>query len=691
MVILAAAIVFNAAEGLDAAGLLIADGGFGGLLDIREHTASVTINNGVAVTEVTQVFRNTENRQVEALYVFPVPRGASVASFSMWINGKEMVGEVLEKEKARQIYTSYKQRRQDPGLLEQKDYKTFELRIFPIGPGAEQKVQIRYYQELEVDSDWATYVYPLATVSKEGLKSQTQGKFALNLDVKSEIPIAELSSPSHDKAFAVARHSESYQQASLEASGWDLNRDVVLCYRLSRPRTGMDMVCSRVSSEDGYFLMTLMAGEDLAAVEAGMDYVFILDISGSMAEQGRYPLARDSVGAFIRELGTPDRLEVLTFNVQSHALFRHLRPADESAKSAALDFLASQSPRGGTLLHPAITAAYRYGESPRTLNVVILSDGMTEQAERARLLDLIRSRPAHARVFCIGVGNEVNRPLLEQLAQDSGGLAAFISAGDDFQRQAKAFRRKLARAVATDLEVGFTGLGIYDTEPKTLANLYHGMPLRIYGRYRDAGRATVALSGNLDGQSFRKEFTVELPAEEAGNPEIERMWAWHRMDRLLKEADRTDSGASVVAEVVRLGEAYSIASEHTSFIVLENDSEYQRWRIDRRNALRLERDRRAQEKVRSDLEAIRSKALADLGPVPEEMKTLPAALPARPSASPQASTSPTAAPNPSRSRSWNLDLPSGGGFGGGALDPLTALAALGLAALAAARKNSSRS
>ena len=74
----------------------------------------------------------------------------------MWINGKEMVGEVLEKNKAREIYNSYKQTRRDPGLLEQVDYKTFEMRVFPIAPRAEQKVQVVYYQELDVDHDWAT-------------------------------------------------------------------------------------------------------------------------------------------------------------------------------------------------------------------------------------------------------------------------------------------------------------------------------------------------------------------------------------------------------------------------------------------------------------------------------------------------------------------------------------------------------
>ncbi|HZJ31925.1 MAG TPA: VIT domain-containing protein, partial [Vicinamibacterales bacterium] len=134
------------AQSARAAGLLVSDGGFGGVLRIDEHSVRVTVNNAIATTEVTQVFRNTENRQIEALYTFPVPRGATVSNFSMWINGKEMVGEVVEKNRAREIYNSYKQQKRDPGLLEQTDFKTFELRIFPIAPNAQTKIQLTYYQ-----------------------------------------------------------------------------------------------------------------------------------------------------------------------------------------------------------------------------------------------------------------------------------------------------------------------------------------------------------------------------------------------------------------------------------------------------------------------------------------------------------------------------------------------------------------
>src|SRR5207253_3851187 len=129
-----------------------------------------------------------------------------------------------------------------------------------------------------------------------------------------------------------------------------------------------------------------------------------------------------------------------------------LQPATAANKQMANEYLAKQAARGGTVLLPAISTAYKYASKDRPLNVVILSDGLTEPQERQTLLQQIQARPGNSRVFCVGVGNDVNRPLLEQLAEDSGGLSAFISAGDDFARQARAFRQKLVRPFATDLQ-----------------------------------------------------------------------------------------------------------------------------------------------------------------------------------------------------------------------------------------------
>ncbi len=617
LVAVVTAVVGIGAVKSDAAGLLVADGGLGGVLEIVEHDVKVTINNGIAVTKVSQIFKNTEKRQVEALYTFPVPKGASVANFSMWINGKEMVGEVLEKKRAREIYNSYKKVKRDPGLLEQVDYKTFEMRIFPIAAGAEQKVEITYYQEMDFDHDWVNYVYPLATTTAEGVDSKTHGKFAITFEIKSEVPIKQVESSSHANDFIIAGHSESYFQASLETVGGELNRDVVLACEMKRPRSGMDMIISKEPGDDGYFCMTVTAGEDLGKLDSGMDYIFLIDVSGSMGNDRKLAMSKASVESFVESLSKDDRFDVMTFNIEPHIHFGSLKNATAENITGAINFMASQKARGGTVLDPAMSVAYKYADPDRTLNVVILSDGMTEQRERKVLLDRIKSRPRNARVFCIGVGNDVNRPLLQQMAQDSGGIAEFVSRGSNFKRLAEAFRRKLMHPAASDLDIRFDGVTVYDVEPKVLPNLYHGAPIRIYGRYKGDGKTKVKLNADIKGVALTMNQTFNFSSQNDDNPEIERMWAWKRVNELLKMADRTGSRDSVTSQIVSLGELYSIVTEYTSFLVLENDNEYKRWKIKRLNQSRVKRDRNAQNKLRDSLDEVRRMASSDLGPQEE--------------------------------------------------------------------------
>jgi Ca-activated chloride channel family protein len=265
--------------------------------------------------------------------------------------------------------------------------------------------------------------------------------------------------------------------------------------------------------------------------------------------------------------------------------------------------------------------------------------------------------------------------MLEQVATDSGGLAAFISRGDNFERQAKAFRRKLTRPAATDLRIDIAGVDTYDIEPKKMPNLYYGAPVRIYGRYKNPGQAKVDVSYAVNGRALK--LQVPLKFTDDNNPEIERMWAWHRIDNLLKEADRNGTRASVADEVIRLGEGYSIATEYTSFLVLENDAEYQRWKIARTNLRRSETDRMAQADVRKQLENLRNKALADLGP--EAVESAPAVNKGTEQRFAKANI-PGSVPAPGAQSSANNGRSQSVNFGGGGSGPVGPIF-LGIAAL----------
>ncbi len=698
-ILVAACLVPALAGSVRGAGLLVSDGGFGGLLEIKQQDVRVTINNSIAVTQIDQVFVNTENRQVEALYTFPVPREASVSNFSMWIAGKEMIGEVVEKERARKIYESYKRKRRDPGLLEQVDFKQFEMRIFPIAAGAEQRIRIEYYQQLDIDHDWATYVYPLATnAGGKQVDTRVTGRFSMTVNVKSEVPIKEMRCESHAEDFVVVRHQADYAQASMELTEGDLSRDIVMAVQTKRPRTGLDVVTSHPRGEDGYFMMTLTPGDDLRSTAEPMDYLFLLDISGSMSRDDKLNISRKSAVAFIESLGPEDRFDCLAFNLTPTPLFRELKPANSASLDQAKTYLDNQRARGGTVLQPALSAAYAYRDSDRPLNVVLLSDGMTEVGEQAELIRLIESRPDGVRVFCIGVGNEVNRPLLTQIAGQAGGLAAFVSTEDSFQRQAHLMRQKLVRPAIEAVTVQFDGAKVNQVEPLEMGDLFYGTPLRLFGRYGSSGPVTVTLTGQVQGGPWKQTLTMSLPKADEGNSEIERMWAQKRVGRLLRQ-ERTGDGSkgsigSNREEIVRLCEGYSIVSVYASMLVLENDAEFKRWKIEQRNAVRVKRDRKSRAAVQDKLAELRRRSSEgfELNSAEKLVSTPSGNRP--PVLAPTGQPSPPVnandnvpkdsgpAPRPNRGMDLDIGVSNGGG-GGGAIEPVTALVSLGVIGAAA--------
>ena len=144
----------------------------------------------------------------------------------------------------------------------------------------------------------------------------------------------------------------------------------MLAFHCERPTTGFDVITSKTDDEPGVFQLSLTAGKELEAMNRGMDYVFVLDVSGSMAFDGKLPLSRESLRSFIESLGPEDRFEVITFNIAPNTLFNEARPANEENMKQAVAFLESQRALGGTVLRPALDTAYRYQDPDRTLNVV---------------------------------------------------------------------------------------------------------------------------------------------------------------------------------------------------------------------------------------------------------------------------------------------------------------------------------
>lgn len=593
---IAVAALLALAQPAQAAGLLI-PAGQNQSLAIESQKVEVSINNGVAITTVNQVFRNDAPQPLEALYTFPVPREASVSNFSMWINGKEVIGEVLERQRAQDIYRQVTRvERKDPGLLEMVNYKTFEMRVFPVPARGTQRIQITYYQPVDYDSGFGTYVYPLE--DKRGAVTQLTKEFSLLVDLKSDIPLKRVHSPSHGDALVTAEVGPGRYRASVEQPQGNLDRDFVLVYELERERMGINLVTSRDKGDDGYFMLLLTPGPQFDEPKKQVNVTFVLDVSGSMSVGGRIDVGRRAVVEALEMLRDTDTFNILAFNIAPKGLAEQPLPATRENKQRAIEFLKGQSPKGSTDIVPALERAFTM-KVPDARNVVLLlSDGeATDLDSHMQFVNALRRQSQDVRIFSFGIGNDVNRPLLDRLSQETGGFADYVSNQDEVQRKVRLMQMKLASPVAEKLNVRFEGVEALDL-PSRLPNLYRGQQLVLLGRYRGAGTAKLTVSGEILGRPETLTAKLDFPEVDGDSPEIQRMWAWRKTDALMGQIREQGESDGVRKEIVALGTKYSIVTPYTAFLVLENEAEYQRFNIERLNARRIETERAAQQRQR---------------------------------------------------------------------------------------------
>ena len=197
-------------------------------LEVTKHRVQVEIQDTVAHTKVEETFYNPNARQLEGIYMFPLPPGAAITDFQMKMGGVLVAGEVLERDKARSIYEDIVRRVKDPGLLEYVDRGLFKARVFPIPARGGVDVTIEYSESLVRDSGLAKYRYPLDT-----------GKYSIgpykdvviDLKLHSNAPIRSIHCPTHE--VSVSRNGEKEARIGFEAKTLEAHTDFIVQWHVS--------------------------------------------------------------------------------------------------------------------------------------------------------------------------------------------------------------------------------------------------------------------------------------------------------------------------------------------------------------------------------------------------------------------------------------------------------------------------
>ena len=603
-------------------------------LTIKDHSVKVVIEDGYAMTTVEQVFYNPNAQDLEAKYSFPVPEKAAVSDFTMWIDGKPINGEVLERKKARDVYEEQKANHSNAGLTEKNEYKTFEINVFPVRPNQETKIRISYFQPAHVDSGMGRYVYPLQEggVDEEALvfwttNEEVAGNFSFDLVLRSGYPIANIRLPNQPQAQIIQKNNDWFvhldnhtplnapsnipveqaltinranntdsveQKTSVTNSNFKLNTDIAVYYRHAENLPGaVDLVAYKEkSAQRGTFMLTLTPGMDLKQISEGRDWVFILDVSGSM--QGKYATLAQGVGQALQKMSAKDRFRIVLFNDRARELTSGYVIATAENVKQYIDAVAAVQPDNGTNVYAGLELGLKSLDADRTSSLLLVTDGVanvgiTEQKDFIKLI-----KNYDVRLFTFIMGNSANTPLLRALTNASNGFAISVSNSDDIIGKIIEAQSKVNFEALHGAKLTISGLKTSDVIPKSLGSIYRGEQLIVFGHFFASGKATVTLEGKISGES--KVYTTEFsfPDEAKENPEIERLWAYATIENLTQQMQDFGENPDMKQSITDLGVEYGLVTDYTSMIVVE-EKMFQQLGIDQRNKRRLDMEINAQQ------------------------------------------------------------------------------------------------
>jgi len=501
---------------VSAAGMLIPTDRSLPPLAIKSHRVSVVIRDQVAVTKVEQVFQNSTSRDLEATYIFPVPEGASITDFALYIGGKRVAGELLPREKARAVYTDIVRRMRDPALLEYLDSRLFQVKVYPVPARARQKIELEFTQLLPRDGELNRYEYPLRTT---GEAARTLEDFSVAVELTSKETLTNIYSPTH--RVGITRKDDHHAVIGFEEDRSLLDRDFVLYYAVSKSDLGLNLITYRPDPEKpGYFLMLISPRQEMAEEKVlPRDITFVFDTSGSM-QGGKIAQARSALRYCVQGLKPTDRFNIIAFSTTTEPFRDGLVPADEENIKAALAYIDSLEARGGTDINSALTEALGYEVSQeRPYTILFLTDGrptvgVTDIKEI--LKNVTRANKARSRIFVFGVGDDVNTHLLDRLAGENGGLSRYVRPREDIEVKVSSLFEKIRRPVLTEVKLEVPGVRVRDCYPVELGDLFAGTQLTLLGRYEKPGDTVIRLTGTARGR--RRTFDTRAPSPRRTSP-----------------------------------------------------------------------------------------------------------------------------------------------------------------------------
>lgn len=564
-------------------------------LPLKETDVKTNINGIIAETYVTQIYTNEGQKPINAIYVFPGSTKVAVHGMTMQIGDEIIKAKIKERVEAKQEFEEAKNEGKSASLLEQERPNVFTMNVANIMPGDIVKVELHYTETISSTDGKYEFVFPTVvgpryvspatdvsddhndfTESPYLMDGKTPpGSYNITVNLNSAVPISNVNCQSHkivtdinnNKALITLENPKEYAG----------NRDFILDYTLtgSEINSGLMLNKGGIAGEntpkENFFMLTVQPPERVTLKDIlPREYIFVLDVSGSM---NGFPIntAKILIGNLVSSLRRTDTFNVILFAGTSAQMSPKSVPATSYNINRALDLIEQEEGGGGTELVPALQSAI---DIPRTSkdvarSVIIITDGYI--SEESEIFDIIGKNLGETDFFSFGIGDGVNRYLIEGIAKVGQGEAFVITDPAKADEEATNFRRYIQSPILRNIKVTYNGFDAYDVEPKKSPTLFAKKPIVMYGKWKGEAEGTIEITGTKgNGETYRQVIQVDDAQPMENNSALPYLWARARVEQLMDYGlqEDEDSVERFKKEVTQIGLDYSMLTPFTSFIAV---------------------------------------------------------------------------------------------------------------------------
>ncbi len=542
-------------------------GGFA--VDKVRSEVVVHVTGRVARVEVSEWFLNTGSRLAEGEYLYPLAGEAVFEGFSLFQGETELRGEIMDADRAREIYEAIVRRRADPALIELAGAGLLRARVFPIQPGETRKVSLRYTQVLDragnaLQLQYAAGVPGAQAGAGEARRPTDEAETSFRIVVDDCDAFLDPFSPTHP--LDVERVGD---RMTVAVEGTPSGRMAVFL-PLAGSGVGLSVATHRPVGEDGYFMLTL-SPERATGDVLPRDVTVVMDVSGSMSGE-KIAQAKAALHQLLGTLSREDRFRLLSFSSSVRSFDRDWSNARGAALDEAREWVDRLVADGGTNIEGALEEAFRL-QSPRDrLPVVLfLTDGLPSVGSESpdELAGIAESRAGRARVFAFGVGHDVNTSLLDRLGEAGRGDTDYVQPGENVERALSLLAAKIRYPVLTDLRLEAGPVDIEEIYPVRIPDVFAGEELVLFGRFDGRGQGQITVAGERQGRDLEYSTEVVFPEDSDANAYIPRLWASRKLGHLERQVWTEGMTEELAEEIREVALRYGLPSRFTAYLVEE--------------------------------------------------------------------------------------------------------------------------